>query len=98
MVKTAIDAEEVAEEARKADEEKAVKYVVIRAEETPLKAKADTDGAATREAQNSAVKAKEVAAANEVAKRQAAKDKETELQAATIKEEAACQAREAEFA
>ena len=76
------------EAARKAEEEKAEKSAVLRAEEARLKAKADERtapekaGAVTRDAWNSASKAKEAAQANEVAKRRGAKDTEAELQAA----------------
>ncbi len=75
------DAEEAAEAARKAEEEKAEKSAVIRAEEVRLKAEADERaaaeeaGVAMRETHNSAAKAKEAAAAKEAAKRQADKEK-----------------------
>ena len=80
------------------------KSAVIRAEEARPKTKADKRtaaekaGAVTGEAHNSAAKAKEAAAANDLAKRQAAKVKETELQAAEIKEKAARHARKTEAA
>lgn len=83
-------------------DETAEKSAVIRVEEDRPRAKpdertaAENTGAVTREALNSAVKAKGAAAANEMAKRQAAKDTETEIQAAKTKEKAARQAREAE--
>ena len=51
-----------------------------------------------REAQDSAAKAKDAAAANEVANHQAVKDKETELQTAKIKDKAVRHAREAKAA
>ena len=88
MVKSA---EEAVEAARKAEEEKAEKSAVIRAEKARLMRRQ----AVTREALNFAAKAKAAAAANEVAGPLAAKDKEGEFQAAKIKEEATRHARKA---